>query len=60
MYCFHLMLHSYDHNMHVVGLLSPKLCLVTLLSSEQCSQFERFRLQHVQKVKKHPLDFVVT
>jgi len=29
--------------MHVEGLLPATLCLVTLLKSEQCSQFERFR-----------------
>ena len=28
------------------------LCLVILLSSEQCSQFEIFRQQHVQMVNK--------
>ena len=37
----------------VEGLVPANLCLVTLLlSSEQCSQFERFRLQHVQMVNK--------
>ena len=44
--CFHLMVHSYDYNM------LPILCLVTLLHVEQCSQFERFRLQHVQMINK--------
>ena len=39
--------------MHVEGLLSANLCLVTLLSSEQCSQFERFRLQHVWNDKQN-------
>ena len=34
--------------MNVEGLLPANLCLGDLLSSEQCSQFERFRLQHVQ------------
>ncbi len=38
--------------MHVDGLLSANLCLITLLSSEQCSQFEIFRLQNVQMVNK--------
>ena len=32
--------------------LFHSLCLVTLLSSEQCSQFERFCLQHDQMVNK--------
>ena len=34
------------------GLLHADLCLATLLSSEQCLKFERFRLQHVQIVNK--------
>ena len=34
--------------MHVEGLLPASVSLVTLLSSEQSSQFERFRVQHVQ------------
>jgi len=38
--------------MHVEGLLPANLCLITLLSSEYCSQFERFCLQHVQMIKK--------
>ena len=38
--------------MHVEGLPTAKLCLVTLLSSERCPQFERFRLQHVLMVNK--------
>ena len=38
--------------MHVESLQPANLCLVTLLSSEQCSQFERVRLQHVQMVNK--------
>ena len=38
--------------MHVEGLLPANLCLVNLLSLEQCSQLERFRLQHVQMVNK--------
>ena len=52
---FHLILHSYDYNKHVEGLLPASLCLATLLSSEHCSQFERFHLQHFQMVKKHPV-----
>ena len=28
---FHLILRSYDYNMHVEGLLSASVCLVTLL-----------------------------
>jgi len=46
---FRLILHSYDYNMHIEGLLPAILCLGILLSSEQCSQFERFRPQHVHK-----------
>ena len=38
--------------MNVGGLLPANLCLVILLNSEQCSQFERFRLQHIQMVNK--------
>ena len=38
--------------MYVEGLLPANLCLVTLLSPEQCSLFERFWLQHVQMVNK--------
>ena len=34
--------------MNIEGLLPANLCLVDLLSSERCSQFERFPLQHVQ------------
>ena len=40
-YVLHLILSSYDYNMHVEGLLPVKMCLVTLLSSEQCLQFEK-------------------
>jgi len=40
------MLQSYDYNMHAEGLSPANLCFVTLLNSEHCSQFERFRLQH--------------
>ena len=43
-------LRSYYYNMLVEGLLPANLCLVILLSLEQCSQFERFCLQHVQIV----------
>ena len=38
--------------MHVEGLLPASLCLVTLLISQQCSQFERFHLQPAQMVNK--------
>jgi len=38
--------------MHVERLLPANLCLVNLLSSEQCSQFERFLLQPIQMVNK--------
>ena len=48
---FHLIVCSYNYNMHVKCLLRL-LCLVTLLSSEQCSQFEIVRLQHAQIVNK--------
>jgi len=48
----YLILCSYDYNVHVEGLPSANLHIVTLISSEQCSQFERFRLQHVQIVNK--------
>ena len=51
-FIFHLISPSYDYNTHVEGLLSANLCLVTLYSAEQRSQFERFRLQHVQTVNK--------
>ena len=50
--CQLLSLRSYDNNLHVEGLLPAKLCLFTLLSSEQCSLFERFRLQQVQMINK--------
>ena len=33
--------NRYDNNMHDDGLLPGSLDLVTLLSSEQCSQFEQ-------------------
>jgi len=48
----HSILGSYDDSTNVEGLLSASLCLVNLLSSEQCSQFDRFRLQHVKIVNK--------
>ena len=48
----HLILRSYDYNMLVGGLRVVNLCFVTLLSSERCSQFDRFHLQHVQIVNK--------
>ncbi len=38
--------------MQVEDLLPAKLCPVTLLSSGQCSQFVRFRLQQVQMGNK--------
>ena len=38
--------------MHIEGFLPVNLCLVTLLSSEQCSQFKKFQLQHVQMINK--------
>ena len=42
--------------MHVEGLLHASICLVTLISSEQCSQFVSFRLQHLQNwLTKRPV-----
>ena len=43
---------SYDYNMLVEGLLPASLCLVILLRWEQWSQFEIFRLQHIQPLNK--------
>jgi len=34
------------------SMLPANLCLVTLLCLEQCSQLERFHLQHIQIVSK--------
>ena len=51
-YFVHLILCSYDYNMHFESLMSANLCLVTLLSLEQYLQLERFCLQHVQMVNK--------
>ena len=52
---FYVILRSYDYNMHVVEGLLPdnfmNLCLVTLLSSEQCSQFERIRSNGKQNIQ---------
>ena len=42
-----------DRDVHVKGLLPANLCSVTLLSSEQCSQFNRFHSQYIQKVKQN-------
>ena len=39
-----LLVRSYDYTIHVEGLLPATLCLVILLSSKQCSQFEQNRL----------------
>ena len=33
-------------------MLKVYLCLVTLLSLEQCLQFENFHLQHIEMVNK--------
>ena len=49
---FHLILHSYDYNMHVERLLPASLRLVTLLSLEQCAQFDIFHMQYAQIVNK--------
>ena len=46
----YIILRSYDYNIHVEGLMYASLCLITLLSLEQCSK--HFRLQHVQIVNK--------
>ena len=48
----YLLLSSYNENMHVESLQPANLCLVTLLSSEQCSQFQRLHLQQVHIVNK--------
>ena len=45
----------YDYTMRVECFLLASLYLVALLNSEQCSQFERFHLRHVQIVNKHPV-----
>ena len=42
---FIFILRSYDYNMHAEVSVFDNLYLVTLPSSKQCSQFERFRLQ---------------
>ena len=47
-YFFHLMLRSYDDNIQPANLS----LVVTLLSSEQCSQFKRFHQQHIKMVNK--------
>jgi len=52
LYIFHFILRSLDYTMHVEGLQPANLCLVTSLSSVQCSQFETFRLQHDRFVNK--------
>ena len=38
--------------MHVEVSLAANLCLITSLSPKQCSQYERFCVQHVQMVNK--------
>ena len=38
-YLCHLIIRSYDYNMHVGDLLLPIFVLITLLMSEQCLQF---------------------
>ena len=53
--CFHSILCTYDYNMLIEGLLPTNVCLVAVLSSEQCPRFERFRLWHVQMVTKRPV-----
>ena len=37
--------------MHVEGLLRAVLYIGTLINSEQCSQFELFRLQHANNTQ---------
>ena len=44
------MIHFFDYNMYVEGLLPANLLLVCLL--EQLFALERFRLQHIQMVNK--------
>ena len=46
-------LRYYDYSVHGENVLATHLCLVTLLNSEQCSQFERFCLHHAQMINKH-------
>ena len=49
---YHLILRSYDYNMHGEDLLATHLCLGTLLNQEKCSQFERFYLHHALMIKQ--------
>ena len=51
-YFLNLILRFYDYITHVGGLLSPSFWLITLLSSAQCSQFERFHVLPIQMVNK--------
>ena len=44
----HILSSDEYNNMHVDDLLPANLCSVTLSDPEQCSQFERFHLRHVQ------------
>ena len=54
-----LILNNVDYAMVVEGLLHDNVCLITLLSRERCSQYERFRLIMVNKTfifeKEKPL-----
>ena len=52
MFIYYDAVRTCDYNMHAEGLLPANLCLVTLLSSEQRLQSERFHLQHVQMVNQ--------
>ena len=45
-FIYHLLLRSYDYNMHVEGLLPQRLPAIYV------SLFEIFRLQHIQMVNK--------
>ena len=49
---FFLVFSSYDNNMLFECLLSANVCLVTLLSSEQSSRLERFRLELDHKTSR--------
>ena len=49
---FPLIFRCYDYNTLVEGLLPANLCLVPLLRSGKCTQFENFPLQHGRIVNK--------
>ena len=57
---YYLVLHSYNYNIYVKGLLTASQIVFSYLinleinvcTSEQCSQFERFHSQRIQIVNK--------